>query len=311
MLTRFDSVFLSKKERVRTKKAMFIGGVTILLSALLCYLLFRKTYSAENADVKLKPAQKQGVSTLEDSNRVDELHVEVRLDFPRIVVVESKVEGVLEKRESILKNGQYVEKGQLLAQINNRIPFQQLLQTKQQLKAQLNQLLKSQATLDDFPLEKWRVFESLISPVQLLPSFPAVGSAAEQTSIDGFSILTLYQEAQALESSMKDYFLIAPQAGFLSHVQGQEGARISKNTVIARINDQQDTLIRCEVDAALAEKIQSSQTVLFQTDAFSTAVRVRPVQRKLKKKQVVLEIQLPTMYRKQLTKKVRPQLIIR
>lgn len=311
MFTRFDSVFLSKKGSVRTKKAMFIGGVTILLSALLCYLLFRKSHSDEKLVVKLEPTQKQVVSTLNDSNRVDELHVDVRLDFPRMVVVESKVEGVLEKKESILKNGQYVEKGQLLAQINNRILFQQLLQTKQQLKAQLNQWMKSQVTLDDFPMEKWRIFESSISPVQLLPSFPASASAPEQTSIDGFSILKLYQEAQALESSMKDYFLVAPQAGFLSHVQGQEGARISRNTVIARINDQQDTLIRCDVDAALAEKIQSSETVLFQTDAFSTAVRVRPVQQKVKNKRVVLEIQLPPMYRKQLTKKVRPQLIIR
>lgn len=295
---------------MNTQKLKWIGGLIVLLIALSYVGFSRKEQTEKVSIIVNESTHKQEVNSINAVESISPISVPVLVDFPQFVSVKSRVEGELERGEALFKNGQFVQKGELLAQINNRIPFQQLLQTKQQLKDQLKQLMKSPAISRDFPLEEWRSFESAISPVQLLPAFPAVDSKEEQTLIQEFSILNYFQAAQQLESGMKDYFLLAPQTGFLSHVQAKAGSMISKNTVIARIYDQKDTLIRCEVNEELAEKIRSTNSVIFKTDAFSTSVNVQSIKQKLKNKQVLFEIQLPATYRKQLTKNDRPLLII-
>lgn len=303
-------IFEIKFYKLKKQKLKWIGGLIVLLITLL-YVGGRRKEQTENGPVNIdKLIHKHEVNSVDSMESIPSISVPVLLDFPQFVPVKSRVDGELERVEDLLKNGQFVQKGELLAQINNRIPFQQLLQTKHQLKDQLMQLMKSPVTSRDFPIEKWRSFESSISPVQLLPAFPTVDSKEEQTLIQAFSILNFFQASQQLESGMKDYFLLAPKAGILSHVQAKAGSMISKNTVIARIYDQKDTLIRCEVDAELAEKIRSSNSIIFKTNAISTAVHVRSIKQKRNDDRVLFEIQLPSTYRKQLTKNDRPQLIV-
>lgn len=295
---------------MKKQKLKWIGGLIVLLIALLYVIFLRKGQTEKVPVVAGESVHIQEVDSVDSMVSTPLISVPILVNFPQFVSVKSRVDGELERVEALFKNGQFVQKGELLAQINNRIPFQQLLQRKQELKDQLIQLMKSATTLRDFPMEKWRSFESSISPVQLLSAFPEVESKEEQALIQAFSILNYFQAAQQLESGMKDYFLLAPQKGFLSHVQAKAGSMISKNTIIARIYDQNDTLIRCEVDAELAEKIRSSNSIIFKTNAFSTAVHVRSIKQKRNDNRVLFEIQLPSTFRKQLTKNDRPQLIV-
>lgn len=295
---------------MKKQKLKWIGGLIVLLIALLYVIFLRKGQTEKVPVVVGESVHIQEVDSVDSMVSTPLISVPILVDFPQFVSVKSRVDGELERVEALFKNGQFVQKGELLAQINNRIPFQQLLQRKQELKNQLIQLMKSATTLRDFPMEKWRSFENSISPVQLLSAFPEVESKEEQALIQAFSILNYFQAAQQLESGMKDYFLLAPQKGFLSHVQAKAGSMISKNTIIARIYDQNDTLIRCEVDAELAEKIRSSNSIIFKTNAFSTAVHVRSIMQKRNDNRVLFEVQLPSTIRKQLTKNDRPQLIV-
>jgi hypothetical protein len=180
-----------------------------------------------------------------------------------------KVGGFLEKGETEIELGTSFKKNQLLFQINNRSAFLHYLQVKNQFHSDCDDaisILENILSLDE--ITKWKSFSSALKENQLIADFPVIRDLEEQKVIQNLELSKKYNELKTVESSMSNYFYLAPFEGKVLKLYTKVGAKIQKNQSVAMLIPKNSKILQVIMDSSEFNKIVSVQKLYIESTNF-------------------------------------------
>ncbi len=241
--------------------------IVILVFGAVFYLFFN-----EKKEIKLT----QGFVIKEDEIfvvKLKSLDIDVAL-IAKFIISDTiklsfKVGGLLEKGETKIELGTSFKKNQLLFQINNRAVFSHYLQLKNQFQINCDAasiILENILSPDE--IVQWKEFSDALKENQLIADFPVITNREEQKVIQDLNLSKSYTELKSLESSMSNYFYLAPFEGKILKLFTKIGTKIQKNETVALLLPNNAKILQVAMDSSQFNEIRSVQKVCIESANF-------------------------------------------
>jgi hypothetical protein len=241
-------------------KKGLLAFIVILVFGAVFYLFF-----TEKVDRKLS----QSIVFKEDNFfEVDLKDLDLNLSLVANFIISDtiklsfKVGGLLEKGETKIELGTSFKKNQLLFQINNRAVFSHYLQLKNQFQINCDAasiILENILSPDE--IVQWKEFSNALKENQLIADFPLITNREEQKVIQNLNLSKSYTELKSLESSMSNYFYLAPLDGKVLELITKIGTKIQKNETVALLLPTNTKVLQVVMDSAQFNEIRTVQKV--------------------------------------------------
>jgi hypothetical protein len=180
-----------------------------------------------------------------------------------------KVGGLLEKGETKIELENSFKKNQLLFQINNRTVFLDYLQLKNQFQTNREVAINIlENILSPGEIVQWKMFSDALKENQLIADFPVITKPEEQKVIQNLNLSKNYNELKSLESSMSNYFYLAPFDGKILKLVVKIGTKIQKNETVALLLPNNAKIIKVAMDSSQFNEIRTVQKVCIESANF-------------------------------------------
>lgn len=180
-----------------------------------------------------------------------------------------KVGGLLEKGETKIELGTSFKKNQLLFQINNRAVFSHYLQLKNQFQINCDAaIIILENILSPDEIVQWKEFSNALKENQLIADFPVITNREEQKVIQNLNLSKSYTELKSLESSMSNYFYLAPLDGKVLKLITKIGTKIQKNETVALLLPTNTKVLQVVMDSSQFNEIRTVQKVCIESANF-------------------------------------------
>ncbi len=180
-----------------------------------------------------------------------------------------KVGGLLEKGETKIELGTSFKKNQLLFQINNRAVFSHYLQLKNQFQINCDAaIIILENILSPDEIVQWKEFSNALKENHLIADFPIITNREEQKVIQNLNLSKSYTELKSLESSMSNYFYLAPLDGKVLELITKIGTKIQKNETVALLLPTNTKVLQVVMDSSQFNEIRIVQKVCIESANF-------------------------------------------
>lgn len=143
--------------------------------------------------------------------------------------------GQLKKGEVSFRDGQYVNKNQVIVQLNFEEEYTALVDLKKRLRQETLLFLdRNTVQFDKTFKEKWNSFASVVDPTRRLPNFPLIDSEAEKQALRLTDIGRFYVQANALERKIEESLYLASTNGWLINCSKKIGDQLNERESIAQ-----------------------------------------------------------------------------
>ncbi|MFN5415647.1 MAG: biotin/lipoyl-binding protein [Flavobacteriia bacterium] len=233
----------------RNKSIFFILGLVIIGCAIWIYF--------PRQDIKPKEikTQKEAISNspfkhdsiVKNKTVADDLSYSFSIEPEFEKKVNFKISGELEAFK--WRKGDKFKKGDLLFLLDNRDLFHQISEAKKQLKINVTENLKE--IRDENFKQKWQVFLSETKEDDLLPAVPSFyASGFKEIQINN-NVIEDLNLIQSLETSVLDYFYLAPFDGEFKEISLKKGNTVKENKSFAIIHPIKYAIIKGEIPESL------------------------------------------------------------
>lgn len=199
----------------------------ILLSLLLTFIILavgafsyqimssqkKSTVSDEVISDKLKTVQ---VTQFAPEDITNTISIDGRLTAYERVELFAEASGVLKSTSKTIKEGTYVEKGELLFDIDGEDAELNLLAQRSALMTSITQIMPDLKF--DYPeaFDKWKAYLDVFDVKQPVRSLPEINSDPEKYYVAGKNIYNQYYTIKSAENRLKDYQVFAPFSGVIT-----------------------------------------------------------------------------------------------
>jgi hypothetical protein len=248
-------------------KKGLLAFIVILVFGAVFYLFF-----TEKVDRKLS----QSIVFKEDNFfEVDLKDLDLNLSLVANFIISDtiklsfKVGGLLEKGETKIELGTSFKKNQLLFQINNRAVFSHYLQFKNQFQINCDAaIIILENILSPDEIVQWKEFSNALKENQLITDFPLITNREEQKVIQDLNLSKSYNDLKSLESSMSNYFYLAPFEGKVLKLFAKIGTKIQKKQTVALLLPTNTKVLQVAMDSSQFNEIRTVEKVCIESANF-------------------------------------------
>lgn len=211
-------------------------GVAIIVAAV---LVARKLSSSRDAVRPVQRTERAKVVTREVINGTSTIKIVTsgQLVAKHRVDLFAEARGVLQPSSKNFKPGVYYKKGEVIFDIENA---QEVASLRAQKSSLFNQIVALMPDLRlDYPesFEHWEAYIDNFDIEGPLVPLPEPVSAREKLFIAGRNIYTTYYNTVTLETSLRDFRIVAPFNGVVTEALVQSGTMVSPGQQIGTILD--------------------------------------------------------------------------
>jgi len=219
-----------------TRKNIISIGITVLIlfgGLMIFQMLSGMKKSTVTEGAPKNERRKVEVSTFTPQKLDNVIEIDGRLRAHEKVTISAKVTGVMEEGKSVVKEGKYFRKGQLLFAIDDQEAIYNLKALKSNLQTSITQMMPDLKF--DYPeaFQKWEAYLMNFDVDHDLAPFPESQSPQEKYYISGKGIYNQYYNIKSQETRVKDYHIYAPFSGVVTEVNVFPGALINPGTPLA------------------------------------------------------------------------------
>lgn len=177
-----------------------------------------------------------------------------------------EVQGVLERQNRTLKQGETFKKGDVLLKIERTEALYNLLARRSAFANLIAGVLPDISI--DLPDErqKWETYMRQLDPVKNLPLLPTIKSEKEQLLINNRNIPSEFYSLKAMEEQIEKYYYVAPFDGAVLSSSIEPGAMVTPGMRIATIAKIGDYEIKAPINLNYVNYFNEKDTVTI-TDA--------------------------------------------
>ncbi|AEA42696.1 hypothetical protein [Fluviicola taffensis] len=145
------------------------------------------------------------------------------------------------KLERLLENPE-LKKNSLIVQFDDYDAFVEISGEKETLKDEITNAFNNAPKSLQAIEKKWRDFANKLSPDKLMPNFPKIEYKEEAEFIEKTQIQEIYQTIIKKELSIKNYFQVSKEDGFITKVYAHTDDNVKKNTPLISYHPKKATV---------------------------------------------------------------------
>ena len=244
----------------------------ILLSLILTFIilaigsiLYQKMSSQKKSTVSEEKATEK-IQTVEVSQYTPEdisntISIDGRLRAYEKVDLFAETSGVLKSTSKTLKEGVYVEKGELLFDIDGEDAALSLLAQRSALMTSITQIMPDLKF--DYPsaFEKWKSYLDALDVSKPIKDLPPVSTDQEKYYVAGKNIYNQFYTIKSAENRLKDYRVYAPFSGVITSANIYPGQVVNLGVNLGSIMNTGRFELKAPVNLADLRYIKSGQKV--------------------------------------------------
>lgn len=244
----------------------------VLLSALLTFIILaigavsyqfmssqkKSTVSEEKPVEKIRTVV---VSQFTPEDITNTISIDGRLSAYERVDLFAEASGVLKSTSKTLKEGTYVEKGELLFDIDGEDATLSLLAQRSALMTSITQIMPDLKF--DYPqaFDKWKAYLDDFDVSRSVKDLPPISTDQEKYYVAGKNIYNQYYSIKSAENRLKDYQVYAPFSGVITSANIYPGQVVNLGVNLGSVMNTGRFEMKAPVNLADLQYIKAGQRV--------------------------------------------------
>jgi len=218
----------------------------------------KSTVSEEKLVEKIRTVD---VSQYTPKNISNTISVDGRLSAYEKVDLFAEATGVLKSTSKTLKEGTYVEKGELLFDIDGEDAALSLLAQRSALMTSITQIMPDLKF--DYPqaFDKWKAYLDGFDVATFVKDLPEISSDQEKYYVAGKNIYNQFYTIKSAENRLKDYQVYAPFSGVVTSANIYPGQVVNLGVNLGSVMNTGRFEMKAPINLADLKYIRSGQTV--------------------------------------------------
>ncbi|MDF1695391.1 MAG: efflux RND transporter periplasmic adaptor subunit [Saprospiraceae bacterium] len=257
-----------------TRKNIVSAAITVLI--LICGVLIYIKMAAQKKSTVSEVVVKKERRTVQtstfssgiESNGID---VDGRVEAHERVNLTSRVQGVMQKTGTTIKEGKYFKKGDLLFSIDKQEAVFTLKAQKSSLMTAITQMMPDLKFDHPQSFENWLNYLNAFDVNKPIQPMPEPKSDQEKYYVTGKNILNQYYTIKSQETRLKEYNIYAPFSGVITVINVFPGTLISPGQTLATMINTEQYEISSPIPLSDLKYVKVGQSVeLSSTDLSSS-----------------------------------------
>lgn len=205
-----------KKSTRKILLSLLLTFVILAIGAFSYQFMSKQKKSTLSEEAPKKQVKTVTVTQFTPENIVNSISIDGRLSAYERVDLFAEASGVLKSTSKTLKEGTYVEKGELLFDIDGEDAQLNLLAQRSALMTSITQIMPDLKF--DYPdaFEKWKTYLDQYDVSKTLKELPQISSDQEKYYVAGKNIYNQFYSIKSAENRLKDYQVFAPFSGVVT-----------------------------------------------------------------------------------------------
>ncbi len=244
----------------------------VLISLLLTFIIlsigaivYQRFLKQKKSTVSEEPVRKLlknvTVAQYSPKNVVNTINIDGRLTAYEKVDLFAEASGVLKATSKVIKEGSYVEKGELLFDIDGEDAELNLLAQRSALMTSITQIMPDLKF--DFPdaFDKWKRYLDEFDVNQSVKEFPTITTDQEKYYIAGKNLYNQYYTIKSAESRLLDYQVYAPFSGVITKASIYPGQLVNMGVNLGSIMNTGRFEMKAPISLSDLEYVKTGQAV--------------------------------------------------
>lgn len=205
-----------KKSTRKILLSLLLTFIILAIGAFSYQFMSSQKKSTVSDDVPVEQMRTVNVSQYTPEDITNSISIDGRLSAYERVDLFAEASGVLKSTSKTLKEGTYVEKGELLFDIDGEDAALSLLAQRSALMTSITQIMPDLKF--DYPsaFDKWKLYLDQFDVTKPLIDLPQVSTDQEKYYVAGKNIYNQFYSIKSAENRLKDYQVYAPFSGVIT-----------------------------------------------------------------------------------------------
>lgn len=205
-----------KKSTRKILLSLLLTFIILAIGAFSYQFMSKQKKSTLSEEAPKKQVKTVNVTQFTPESIVNSISLDGRLTAYERVDLFAEASGVLKSTSKTLKEGTYVEKGELLFDIDGEDAELSLLAQRSALMTSITQIMPDLKF--DYPdaFDKWKAYLDQFDVRQHVKDLPQIGSDQEKYYVAGKNIYNQYFTIKSAENRLKDFKVYAPFSGVIT-----------------------------------------------------------------------------------------------
>lgn len=249
----------------------------VLLSLLLTFIILavgalsfqfmsgqkKSTVSEEEIVEKIRTVE---ISQFQSEDITNTISVDGRLSAYERVDLFAEASGVLKSTSKTIKEGMYVEKGELLFDIDGEDAQLNLIAQRSALMTSITQIMPDLKF--DFPgaFDKWKAYLDAFDVKQSVRDLPEISTDQEKYYVAGKNIYNQYYSIKSAENRLKDYKVFAPFSGVITSANIYPGQVVNLGVNLGSVMNTGRFEMKAPINLSDLKYVKTGQTVMLHSE---------------------------------------------
>ncbi len=250
-----------KKSTRKILLSLLLTFVILAIGAFSYQIMSKQKKSTLSDEAPKKQLRIVNVSQFTPESIVNSISLDGRLTAYERVDLFAEASGVLKSTSKTLKEGTYVEKGELLFDIDGEDAELSLLAQRSALMTSITQIMPDLKF--DYPdaFGKWKAYLDQFDVKQHVKDLPQISSDQEKYYVAGKNIYNQYFTIKSAENRLKDFKVYAPFSGVITSANIYPGQVVNLGVNLGSIMNTGRFELKAPVSLGDLKYIKTGQSV--------------------------------------------------
>jgi len=250
-----------KKSTRKVLISLLLTFIILSVGAIVYQRFVKQKRSTVSEEPVRRPLKNVTIAQFSPENIVNTISIDGRLTAFEKVDLYAEASGVLKPTSKVIKEGSYVEKGELLFDIDGEDAELSLLAQRSALMTSITQIMPDLKF--DFPdaFEKWKLYLDQFDVTQSIREFPAITTDQEKYYVAGKNLYNQYYTIKSAERKLQDYKVYAPFSGVITQASIYPGQLVNMGVNLGSIMNTGRFEMKAPISLADLEYVKAGQPV--------------------------------------------------